>query len=159
MATICKYCKHADMHHQFMLLESAVTAKMKVTFSFISLSFCLSPTLILKSNTITSNTEVTLLAFHSASIEGGGCFFLWCACWQIMTYDWLMCESTQGTWWKAEDWFNGSQYLGFINWHTGRRKVAGQRRGASRETNWDTVNWHQSVLIETMRFMEIQRHY
>lgn len=32
-----------------------------------------------------------------------------------MTYDWLMCESTEGEMMKAEDQYSGSKYLGFIN--------------------------------------------
>lgn len=69
--------------------------------------------------------------------------FLQCACEQIMTYDWLMCESTEGTWWKAEDRYSGSQYLGFINWHIGRRKVAGTWRGSRdklRHTKWASIH-------------------
>lgn len=76
---------------------------------------------------ITNNTEVTIvfIGFSLRLYRRRRLCFLWCACWQIMTYGWLMCESTEGTWWKAEDWYSGPQYLGFISWHIGRRKGSG----------------------------------
>lgn len=38
------------------------------------------------------------------------------------------------------------------------RRVARTKTETSRETNGDTVNGHQSILIKTMRFIGIQRH-